>query len=202
MNLMPVAISSPHGSRSAMFGGSVGNFFSLGAQMPQYQPAYAPPPARYYMGQTAQDYYNRARPEIQKFDTLVERTKRIAGKNARDTVIADYGLTEAANKDKALYMRNALASDVAGAEKYSPVAYEEGFPSRGPSRGRVDKLRSFNSDFEGAVKAAEDMYGILPEPVVIERTVEVPGAAPSIVPYVVIGGLGIAALFALGVFGK
>lgn len=196
LTLTPVAISGAHGPRSPMFGGAANDFFGMGASTPAYRPSYA----RYAMGQTAQDAYQTAKREIARFDALVERTKRIAGKVARDTVISDFGLSEPENKDKALYMRNALAFDVADAEKYTPVAYEQGFPAQGPSRGRVAKLQSFNQSFEAAVTNGENTTGILPEPVVIEKVVTVAGAVPSFVPYVVVGAIGVAALFALGVF--
>lgn len=193
--MTPVAISGARGPRPALFGGAATDFFGLGASLPA-----AP---QYAMGQAgAQDYYIRAKAAIRDFDGLVNRTKRVANKQSRDNIIATYGLADPADKDKALYMRNALAYDVAQAEKYTPVAYEEGFSSVGPARGRVAKLESWNASFLRDVTDAENTYGILPEPVVIERTVTVPGPAQSIVPYVVVGGLGLAALAALGLFGK
>ena len=145
-----------------------------------------------------------AQAAIQVFDNLVGRTARIANKTVRDQVVADFGLADPGNKDKAMYMRQALASDVANADKYTPVAYEQGFPAMGPSRGRVTKLQNFNSDFKSAVQDAEVTYGILPEPVVI--TQYLPGQTTSApinwtIPVVVGGGaLVVAAL--LGAFSK
>ncbi len=183
--LRRAAIGALNGHRST-FGPGSNEIFGAGMGGPR-------------MGQTAQDFYNRAIPLIQKFDQLVTRTQKIANKAARDQVISDYGLNDPTNTDKALYMRNALASDVANAQKYTPIAYEQGFPSHGPARGRVTKLQNFDSDFEAAVKSAEDQYGILPEPVVIERVVTEQGPATSALPYVLVGGAAIAALFITGV---
>lgn len=157
------------------------------------------------LGQDAQTYYTNAKSEIAQFDQLISRTQRIANKTVRDQIASDYGLNDPTNKDKAMYMRNALASDVANAEKFTPLAYEEGFPTHGPARGRVNKLHNFNSDFRHAVENAETTYGILPEPQVIEKLVTVPGAAAPggtnwTIPLVVAGsGIAIAAI--LGVFG-
>ncbi len=185
------AIGAIGGARSAVFGPGAGNIFDFGGSAPRM--------AGRRMGQTAQDFYNNAIPQIQKFDQLVTRTQKIANKASRDQIINDYGLNDPTNTDKAQYMRNALASDIANAQKYTPIAYEQGFPTHGPARGRVTKLQNFNADFEGAVKTAEDTYGILPEPVVIERVVTAPGAAMDYVPYVLVGGAAIAALFITGV---
>lgn len=155
------------------------------------------------LGQNAQAYYVNAKSDIAKFDSLVNRVARIANQTLRDQLVSDYGLNDPSNNNKALYMRNALASDVGNAEKFTPIAYEEGFPVRGPSRGRVSKLESFNNDLESAVKDAEITYGILPEPQIITKIVTVPGASTGgtnwTIPIVVAGG-GIAVAALLGVF--
>lgn len=176
--------------RPSLFGSSVVDNFGAGLAGP-------------VLGQNAQQFYVNAKNAIAKYDQIIERVKRIANKTIRDQIVADYGLTEPANKDKSLYMRNALASDVANAEKFTPIAYEEGFPTHGPARGRVTKLNDFTSDFESAVKDAEVTYGILPEPQIIERLVNVPGASTGgtnwTIPLVVAGG-GIAVAALLGAF--
>lgn len=175
------------GTRPSFFSGSVSDNFGLAGPV---------------LGQDAQQFYVNAKNAIAKYDSLVQRVARVANKTVRDQLISDYGLSEPSNKDKSMYMRNALASDVANAEKFSPIAYEEGFPTHGPARGRVTKLNNFDSDLENAVKDAEVTYGILPEPVVIEKVVTVPGASTGTnwtIPLVVAaGGIGVAAL--LGVF--
>jgi len=157
--------------------------------------------AGYNLGQNdAQQYYVDAKNLISEFDQLAVIVPRISNKVVRDQIATDYGLNDPTNKDKAMYMRNALASDVANAEKYTPIAYEQGFPTHGPARGRVTKLRNFNGDFRGAVKDAEALYELLPTPQVIEKTVTVPGGTNWTIPLVVAGG-GIAVAALLGVFG-
>jgi hypothetical protein len=67
----------------------------------------------------------------------------------------------------------------------------------------VDTLEDWNRDFSQDVTEAENFGGILPEPIVIERLVQVPGEVQEIpswtIPVIAVGGLvGLAAL--LGVF--
>jgi hypothetical protein len=161
----------------------------------------------YSMGQTGQQIYARAKAAIATFDALVGRTAKIANKSARQQVIDTYGLSESGNKDKALYMRNAVAGNVGEVESYTPPNYLIYETRKGPDAGRVDKLEAFNRNFASDVKTAEDTYGILPEPVVIEKLVMVAGEpAASTMPGwvlpvgVVVVGVGIAAAF--GVFSK
>lgn len=192
-----VAISGSNGPRASLFAPATKEIFGLGGMMGRH-----PVLASYSLGQTAQDYYNDAKKELARFESIAARVARIANQTERNRLIDVYGLTEPTNKDKATYMHNALASDVASAEKYSPIAYEEGFPSHGPSRGRVRKLKNFDDDFDSEVTNAERTYGILPEPVVIERVVTAPGAAaatPSALPYVLVGGGIVAALAISGI---
>jgi hypothetical protein len=166
----------------------------------------APQMGGYSLGQTGQQIYARAKAAVSRFDAAVERTKRIANQTARQQVINDFGLQEASDKDKALYMRNAVAGNIAEVDSYVPPNYFIYETRTGPNAGRVDKLENFNRDFLSAVENAEVTYGVLPEPVVIERLVMVPGEAPApgvnwVIPVVVVGaGVGIAAL--LGLFGK
>lgn len=196
-----VAISGSHGPRASLFAPATKEIFGLGATM-----GFNPVLAAIALGQQqAQDYYNDAKQEISKWDMLVSRVAKMGigapGKEYRDKVIADFGLAEPTNKDKGQYMRNALATDVANADRYSPTpAYEEGFPSHGPSRGRVKKLRNFNSDLADAITYGETNYGINPEPVVIERLVQgpsAPGSSPW--PYVIVGGGVVVALAIAGI---
>ncbi len=194
-----VAISGSNSPRAPLFGVAAKEIFGLGGGYNLRGYAPAPPRRRILAQTTAQDFYNNAIQEIQKFDSIQARAAKIANKAARDQIIDTYGLNDPTNKDKAMYMRGALASDVANAQAYTPIAYEQGFPTHGPARGRVTKLHNFNRDFNADVTAAETQYGILPEPVVIERVVTTPAAAEDILPYVLVGGAALAALFITGV---
>lgn len=160
-------------------------------------------PAYYMAADDAQTSYVNGKAAIAEYDSLIGRAAKIANKSSRDEIVKDYGLNEPDNKDKSLYMRNATASCVAQADAFTPTAYEQGFPSHGPCRGRVVKLRNFIDDLRSDVRDAENTYGILPEPVVI--TQYLPGAAAPAagtnwtIPIAVgVGGLAIAAL--LGAF--
>lgn len=130
------------------------------------------------MGQTAENFYFRARQALASFDSLVNRLRRVAYKEGRDMAFRDFGLTNPTNKDLGKYMRDAVAYDLSQADSYTPVAYEQGFPSTGPSRRRVGDLEEVNNDLEDVVKEYERVYGVLPEPVVIDR--EVPGAIQTV----------------------
>jgi hypothetical protein len=191
-----VLIGHGNGGRSSFFSSPQSDAFRVGPAL-GYQP-------RYQLGVTAQEAYVNGKAEIAEFDNLVARTARIANKTVRDQIVKDYGLNEPENKEKALYMRNATANCVAEADKYTPVAYEQGFPNHGPCIGRVTKLRNWSSDFRAEIRDAETTYGILPEPVVI--TQYLPGqAAPSGTNWtlpVVIGGGAIVIAALLGAFGK
>lgn len=199
MNIAQVQIGIFRGKKGPMWSPSASEVFGLGgtAKTSPFQSS------RISLGQNAQESYVQAKPEIAKFDSLVVRVARIANKTERDRLIDYYGLSEPGNKDKAFYMRNATASCVAEAEKYTPIAYEQGFPAKGPCRGRVTKLRNWNADLEGEVLSAENYYGILPEPVIIERYVTGPqtaeaGSGPW--PYIIAGGGALALLALVGVF--
>jgi len=166
----------------------------------------APMMGGYTLGQTGQQVYARAKAAVAKYDTLVARTAKIANKSARDEIIARYGLSEPTNKDKSLYMRNAVAGNIAQVESYTPPNYLIYETRKGPDVGRVDKLEAFNRNFESDLKSAEDTYGILPEPVVIEKLIMVAGEPPAdttnwMIPVgIVLAGAGIYALFKM--FGK
>lgn len=206
MNIQRAGISAFKGTRNSMWSPSAKEVFGLGGQA-KWNPFKPPSIMGQSLGQTAQDSYNAALPEMARFDAIKNRALRIANKTERDRIISEYGLNDPTNRDLAQYMRDATFSCVSEAQKYQPIAYEQGFPAKGPCRGRVTKLRNFNSDFESEVRAAEEQYGILPEPVIIERIVTVPGAAAQAgmtgpLPYMIAGAGLLVVLAIIGVFGK
>lgn len=181
------SIGGFNGPRGSLFHGSATDSFRMGS------PALG-------ANMVGQERYNEARKQLATFDSLVERAKRIANKQAREDVINTFGLSQPDNKDKALYMRNAVAYDLSNAESYTPINYDI-YTSPGPAKSRPAKLKDFNSDFESAVKYAETTYGSLPEPVVIERTTTI-NQTPGWVLPVTIGAVAIAGLAVFGVFSK
>lgn len=178
-DLRPVAI----GQRGSLFAAGVNDPFghALGSSL----------------GQAGQSIYQNAKDQVKRFDSLVERTKKIAVKQVREQIADEFGLGEPGNKDKARYMREATAYDIGQAESFTPVNYYV-FEAPGPAKHRPGNLQGFNNDFQKRVEQAESTYGILPEPQVIEKIVEVPGAtapaASPIVPIVVVGGLAVAGI--------
>jgi hypothetical protein len=167
-------ISSNRMTRSSNFGGAVVDSFAPGLGVPQS------------LGQAGQGYYNSAKAAIAQFDSIVERLKKVANQTVRDSIAVQYGLTNAADKTKAFYMRAALAYDVSVADSSTP---DEGFPPTGPSRGRITKLQSFNTQFSAAVQDAENTYGILPAPETITNyvTTTTPQPLNWIIPVVALG---------------
>jgi hypothetical protein len=185
------SIGGFNGPRGSLFHGSATDSFRLGS------PAN---PTQTTLGASGQTTYDEAKKQVAIYDSLMGRTKRIANKQSREAIVVEFGLAEPDNKDKSLYMRNATAGNIAQAESYTPVNYYI-FEGSGPAKNRPGKLKSFNSDFSAAVKYAEDTYGSLPEPVVIERvTTTTVSETPGWVLPVTIGAVGIAALAAFGVF--
>lgn len=198
--LRPVAISGSNGPRSPIFAAASNDIFSGG-----WRPAMGrPQPAVRGLGQTTdQEWYNEARREVAKFDSFVNRLRKVANKQVREDLAGRYvGSPE--DSESGIYRRNSVASDIAEAESYTPVNVLVFSVER--RRNRVRQLDSLNNGFERDLTAAEQAWGTLPEPQVIERIVEVqvPGTAPStppIVPILVVGGLAVAGLALLGVFG-
>lgn len=191
--MRPVAISGTHGRRTPLFSGSAGDLFGLGASS--------------YLGQMrGEEMYLAARDAVADFDALVNRTSRLANQVARNNIIVKYGLAEPENQDKLLYRRNRTAFYVSQVDQSTGPSKYLVFTESRPINSTQD-LRDENRDFKADVTAAE-AFGVLPEPVVIERIVTrevtVPGApapAPSIVPYIVVGGLVLAGLALFGVIG-
>lgn len=186
------SIGGFNGPRGSLFHGSATDSFRLGS------PSH---PGQASLGDAGQEIYAEAKKQVAVFDSLVERTRRLANKQSRESIIEEFGLAEPANKDKAFYERNATAGNIAQAESYTPVNTYI-FTGPGPAKNRPGRLKSWNSEFKDAVKYSEDTYGSLPEPVVIERvTTTTVSETPGWVLPVTIGAVGIAALAAFGVFG-
>lgn len=184
--LRMASIAGFNGPRGSLFHGSATNVFG------QSTPSLGTPT----LGQSqGLNIYTDAKKQVARFDTLVERTRRLANQAVRDEIIHDYGLTDPGDKDKAQYARDAVAYDISRAESFTPPNYYI-YEASGPAKNRPGRLREWNSSFNDAVEAAERTYGILPQPVVIERVVTVPGDAATspLIPVVLVGALGIAAL--------
>lgn len=184
--LRVAVLSGYTGPRSSMFAGAASDIFSMGAGK---------------MGARSDaEWYAEAKEEVAEYDDLVMRTRKIANKPVREQLAAEY-FGDPNDDDSAVYRRNSVASNIAEAEQYTPVnALVFGQPT---VLARVQKLKDWNASFKDDVLAAEAAWGSLPAPQVIETisTVQV-STVPGWVPVVVVGALGLAALSAMGVFGK
>lgn len=183
------SISGFNGPRGSLFHGSATNTFGLGAPRP-------------VMGKTrtAPEWYAYAGSEINQYDGLLLQARKIANKASREGLIKDY-YGDPSDSDSAIYRRNSVAANKAEAEAYTPINYY--IYDKSTVQGRVEKLNTWNKDFGAAVKYAEDTYGSLPEPVVIERIMtSTVSETPAWVLPVTIGAIGIALLAAFGVFGR
>jgi hypothetical protein len=142
------------------------------------------------LGQTEQQWFSRAKTAVTTYDLLVDRTKRIASPQVRESIVSRYiGVPE--DQESAIYRRNSVAQNVGEAESYNPVNYLVFGQDR--VRSRVEKLEVWNRDFDAQVSAAEASYGVLPEPVVIERVVQSRAPTDITMP-LVIGGLVLAGI--------
>jgi hypothetical protein len=187
--LRMAAIGGFSGPRGSMFQGTVTDSFRLGSSANPRQAS---------LGATGQSIYEDGKKQIVIFDDLIERTKHIGNKQARQDLIDTYGLAEPDNKDKALYMRNATVQSIAKADSYTPINYYI-FEGPGPDKNRPRKLGEFNAPFAKDVKYAEDTYGSIPDAQIIEKTTTI-SQVPGWVMPVTIGAVAIAALAAFGVF--
>lgn len=145
-----------------------------------YQPPAVRPQVRGpYMGLSLEDgrrMYEEAKAAIATFDSLADRASKIAYKPVRDEIISDYGLLEPENNDKALNQRNDLQQYVAQVDASSPPNYYVFIQSTTRPRNRLDRVKSDDTSLERAVTQAEATYGSLPEPQVIIKEIQVPGA--------------------------
>lgn len=163
--IMFVPISG-NGARPSLFGSSV-------AQVPGFHPTLA---GGYWMGQTPQEWYGRAKAAVAKFDELLTRTSRVASKTERDAILAWVGT--AAQDGTPAYRYATVKSDLTDVERFTPPAVQDYQLERRQSR--VTKLEDFNKEFETKVSTAEAAHGRLPEPTVIERErIVSPAAAPA-----------------------
>lgn len=193
--MRPVLIAGANGARSSVFSGGVNDVFSMGVARPGWAPA------RPTLGQsTDQQWFEEAKQQVGKYDTLVDRLRKIANKQVREQMAQTF-MGDPANPDSGLYRRNSVASDVAEAESFTPVNYFVYGVSR--RRNRVTKLREITHDMNEDVRNAEATWGSLPAPQIIERVVEVqvPGEATPIVPILIGGAAVVGVLALLGVFG-
>ena len=152
------------------------------------------------LGATDQEWYSEAEKQVRRYDDLVERAKRIAYKDERERLLKYYN---SAPDDSyyALYARNYVDNLRNYAQTFTPPNV---LVFHNPEeQDKVRWLRGWNDWFADDVQYQEKHYGTLPPQQVVEvEKTRTQTAVPGWVPIVVVGSVGIAALAALGVFGR
>jgi len=151
-------------------------------RMAGYRPPAVRPQARGpFMGLSLEDgkrMYEEAKAEIATFDQLAYKASRISYKPERDAIVSDFGLLEPNNNDKALNQRNDLQEYVAEVEKVpgAPNYYVFIQDTTRP-RHRLERVQAADVELQRAFDDAKRTYDLLPEPQVIIKEIQVPGAA-------------------------
>jgi hypothetical protein len=186
--IRPVMIASSHPGRS-IFATTIAD----GTGFRQYGLSGAA------LGKTDREWYDEAKREVAKFDAFVVRLRKVANRAAREDLFARH-VGDPSDESSGLYARNSVADDISEAESYRPVNVLIFALER--RRGRVERLDDVNDSFGSELVTAENSWGILPEPQVIEREriVQVGVGTPSWVAPVVLTALGVAAAAVFGVF--
>ena len=127
---------------------------------------------------TPREWYDRAVRKVREYDDLVARAQRIANQSVRRDLLTRYH-GDPNDRNGAWYARNAVASNVAEAEAYTPVNYL--VFRDGTQQGRVDRLDGFVEDMASDVSDAEASWGIIPEPTVMRDVIESPLTVPILV---------------------
>ena len=143
------------------------------------------------LGQIEQQWFARAKAAVAAFDDLYLRARSLASPKVRGEIIRTY-VGDASSPDSGLYRRNSVAYNISQAESYTPINY---LIFGAQQQNRVEKLEDLNRTLETEVKASESIQGVLPEPVTIERVVEIPGPTTvqkNLVVPIVIGTLALA----------
>lgn len=151
------------------------------------------------LGQQGTSNYDRAKRQVAKFDAFLETTRKIANKAVREDIFATH-VGDPENRESGIYQRNVVAGNIAEAEGFTPVntlVFTQAAVAR-----HLDRLDSSNNGFERAVENAEATWGLLPEPVIIEREriIQVTGPTPAWVTPVLVVGVAVAGAALLGLF--
>lgn len=189
---------SGNGSRPSLFGSSVQG--TVGFHAPRNPHA--------WLGQTPEEWYTRAKAAVTKFDELLDRTARVASKQARDEIMA--WVQTSGIVDSPAYRYAGVKSDLMDVERFTPPAVQDYKIER--RQNRIEKLEAFNKEFETMVSAAETAHGkqAAAAPIGKEKVTARPGAQPTpapptdwTLPLIVGGGaLAVAAIVALLSGGK
>lgn len=141
--------------------------------------------ARFSLGVTPSEWYQRAKVAVANFDTLFGRLAKIASPVERNRIIAWVG--SASNEESPAYRYSSVKSDLArDVEAFTPPNVNAYQIERRTSR--IQKLEEINSQLTASVSAAEKSFGTLADPVVIDRTVLETAKTDWTLPLIVGGG--------------
>lgn len=119
-----------------------------------------------WLGQSSAEWYARAKASLARFDEILTRTARIANQTERNRILGWVG--KASTQDTPAYRYATVKNDLQeSVEAHTPPAIDAYKVTR--LQHRIEKLENYNNEFGTMVSNAENVYGKLAEPVVIER---------------------------------
>jgi hypothetical protein len=133
------------------------------------------------LGQTAQDFYNRAKAAVTGFDQQVQRIALISSSDARASILSNYGISNPVPNqgNECGYAAAVTRNNIADADQHGA---DVGFPDHGPSRNRVEKLEGCVTSLQNDVDSALRLYGALSTPAPLPAAAAakpLPGAAAA-----------------------
>lgn len=156
------------------------------------------------LGQSPSEWYRRAKASMARYDELIGRTASIANQTERNKILAWVG--NPGSDGTPAYRYTSVANDIqADVESFTPPNVNAYQVER--RQDRVKKLETYNNEFASMVSTAENVYGKLPEPIVINRdrtiTQQAAGGTNWTLPLIVGGGaIAVAALVTFLAKGK
>jgi hypothetical protein len=141
------------------------------------------------LGQAPQEWYQRAKTAIAKYEALLARTGRIANQEERQKITAWVG--SPGDEATPAYRYSRVLDDLRGdVESVSPPNIQAYSVER--RQERIKKLEDFNREFESMVATAESVFGMVTAsapsaPAPAGTPPEAP-ASPWMLPVIVGGG--------------
>lgn len=178
-------------ARPSLFGSSL-------VQSHGFHPTLA---GRFMLGTTPEEWYQRAKASIAKFDTLVDRIGKIASEPERKNLVDWIGNSYTVGSPAYKYAeaKRDLLEDV---EKVTPPAVESYQVERRTER--IEKLEAVNQELESKVVNSENVYGKNTEPikeVVITAPREDGETKPDLIlPLIILGGAAVVTVVVTLVF--
>jgi hypothetical protein len=141
------------------------------------------------LGETPQEWYQRAKTAIAKYENLIARTGRIANQGEKQKITSWVG--SPGDEATPAYRYSRVLDDLRGdVESVSPPNIQAYSVER--RQERIKKLEDFNREFESMVATAESVFGMVTAsapsaPAPAGTPPEAP-ASPWVLPVIVGGG--------------